>query len=86
MRRLIASACMIRIHTADAVARWRFKCPECHSVDWRCHDGTLGCRNCSWIGTQLFDDKRGVLVDREEIEFVGKGAEKATFGTPLEND
>lgn len=74
---------MIQIHTADAVARWRFKCPKCRSVDWRTHDGTIGCRACHEIVTSLWDDKNGELVHRKDIEFVGAGAEKADFGVPL---
>jgi protein-arginine kinase activator protein McsA len=63
-----------RIDTSVAQHRWRFKCPECKSTNWRAHNGTFGCRSCDTTLTELLDAKTGEVLSRDEIEFVGPHA------------
>lgn len=70
---------MHRIDTTDTTARWRYKCPECRSTDWRVNNGSFGCRACSALLHALLDDKTGDRVPREQIEFVGPEAAKGAY-------
>ena len=70
---------MLRIHTDTPREKWRLRCPRCHSVNWRVHNGTIGCRNCGATLRELEDGKSGSVIDRDEIEFVGPGVEKIDF-------
>lgn len=64
----------MRIDTRDSEGRWRLKCPECRSTNWRAHNGTFGCRRCHATVTELYDAEERRLVSRDEIEFVGPEA------------
>lgn len=46
---------MHRIDTTLDQDRWRYKCIECGSTDWRVHDGTIGCRRCGVTLRALLD-------------------------------
>lgn len=72
---------MFRIETGDATAKWRFKCPECRSTDWRVTNGRFSCRACGTLLQTILDDKTGKRVPREQIEFVGREAGKQTYST-----
>lgn len=61
----------MRIDTRHPEQRWRLKCPECESTNWRAHNGTFGCRRCHATVSELYDEVEDRLVTREEIEFVG---------------
>lgn len=61
----------ITIDTSDPRQRWRFRCPECNSSNWRVHNGTFGCRNCRSTTTGLVDKKTDERVGRDDLEFVG---------------
>jgi ribosomal protein L37AE/L43A len=72
---------MPRIHEQADRERWRYKCPECRSEDWRVHDGTFGCRRCGETLDELIDAKTGETVHRREFEFIGPNADhKGEFG------
>lgn len=74
---------MPRIDTTVDRDRWRYKCPNCHSTDWRIHNGTIGCRHCGGTMQTLLDAKTGEEIRREDIELLGPSADhKAAFGTP----
>jgi len=76
---------MHRIDTTVDRERWRYKCIECGSTDWRVHDGTIGCRRCGVTLRALLDAKTGKRVRREELELLGPDADhKVKFGTPLD--
>jgi ribosomal protein L37AE/L43A len=71
---------MPRIDTTDHRSRWRFKCPECDSENWRCNDGNFECRRCGSTSEELRDGKTGEVVPREAFEFVGpESAHKAAY-------
>lgn len=65
---------MVQIDTTDPRQKWRFKCPECESTNWRVHNGTFGCRHCRATLDGLVDDATGELVPRDGFEFVGPQA------------
>lgn len=72
-----------RIDTTQVVEKWQYKCPECDSTNWRCHNATLGCRACDTTIHGLVDDSTGEFIPREEIEFVGPYAnDKAVRSYP----
>jgi|GEM_PF-2555319 len=62
------------IDTTIPAAKWRFRCPECNSVDWRVHNGTIGCRGCDTTVGGLIDTKDDEYVSRSDLEFVGPEA------------
>lgn len=73
---------MHRIDTTDPTDRWRYRCPECGSTDWRADDGKFGCRNCGRTLAALEDRRTGERVARERIEFVGpESSWKAPYAT-----
>jgi hypothetical protein len=60
-----------QIDTTDPTDRWRYRCPECNSTDWRADDGRFGCRACGASTPALEDRATGERIPREDIEFVG---------------
>lgn len=73
----------MRIDTRNPQERWRLKCPECRSTNWRCHNSTFGCRSCLSTVTELYDAQEDTLVSREDVEFVGpESSHKAVRAYP----
>lgn len=62
------------IDTTNPAEKWRWKCPECGSTNWRAHNGTIGCRKCDATVTGLVNDSTEEYVERAELEFVGPQA------------
>jgi len=60
-----------RIDATDETERWRYRCPECGSTDWRANNGAFGCRRCGETLSGLEDTASGEVIPRERIEFVG---------------
>lgn len=72
-----------KVDTTDPRQKWRFKCPECSSTNWRVHNGTFGCRSCRATVNGLVDDATGEFRSREWFDFVGTYADdKGENGKP----
>lgn len=65
---------MVQIDTTDVRQRWRLKCPECGSENWRCNDGSFTCRSCDTKLDGLHDAKTDQFLERDQIQFVGPHA------------
>lgn len=64
------------IDTTNPRERWRFKCPECGSTNWRVHNGTFGCRGCHATVDGLIEEAKDVFRPRDWFEFRGPYADE----------